>query len=1252
MMGTVVGDSIVDKDATTTPVSSVAVVNDTGISSSSEKSLKNYDADVTENEEFSSEMLVSSSQISLDSIRFMGAGEKKNHNNNNDSSSSSSPRSSSLLVKKKNRKSADELKLVSTNTITSSVVRDSMLSELTINKINIKEMGLIGREHEMEILKSCYHRIVLYDEETEVAAAATDGEENGRERRNAPSPLSQQSNNVSSSRQQQQESRMAVHQSNAMVHHQKELVFIQGYSGVGKTSLAKTLEKETTTTKKKNNKQTGAGRTGAIYVEGKATNSNEPYSGIASVFGQICNQISKNTTTTTTTTIRQDEESSKKDNVRNHDDHDHSMMLRFGSRLSAALGPATKILSDLIPELEDLLKATTTRQRQSSSSSSSGGNTSSHHHHHHHQSDDVENQSDFDAAQKQAKYAFRVLMRELNAVFSPIVIVLDDLQWADESSLKVMDFLISDVQNLNGLMIVGCYRSNEVDDQSLLLKSIRSMRKKQERFHFRVSDIAVESCDIDSVNKMIMAMMSIDDENRTRGLAEVCYKRTGGNPFFLIEFMVMLQDEKLISYNLGLLKWIWDEKEIAEATMSTDNVVDLLQSRMRKMPANVQLLLQYAACLGSTFSASTLDLIWREQSIMGTDYTPDTITGLLEGVVSSNLVEACGGKNNEYRWVHDKVQEAALSLSDIVSPEFQFEIGAALYHSLDGNALDEQIFVVVDLLNKGLVRKRKEFAKLNLRAAEKAKKISAFHSAATYAAKGIELLPSDKWTTHRALTLALYTIGSEVELALGHSETAEIYSNEVLSRKECTLREALPLKMAKSLKLCTVDMKYKEAVEINLGLLKDLGVKLLWTRATTPLQCIRTLIRTIKTAKKAPAPEVVLEKLGRMRDPKHRVIILLLSRLCYACFWSEDHFLHILCICKIVEMTLQYGVCEASPSGFSSLGQMTVILRQDYRAAASFADLALAIQKVFRPSRESETIFLTHAFCLPWTRPLQQFLAPAAEGYALGMRTGDTLFAMWNLPLRHIWLPYALGKPLGPMLEQCPKILSQMEELSQAEQIIPLRMFWQTVLNLVTTPVSKNVDKLEGDIFSSEGFTSKAAVNVGTIHFWQGELLVYYDLEAAAKRAIKDGEKFANLCPGSFISLQEVFHRAIAVFAMAQRTKKRKYRTYANKLANRIDGWVRSGNPNVRHYHLALMAEQAALSKKYDLAEERYKSAISLSARTGHLNDVALINERYAEFLQKELSDERESKYRLGEAIRFYEAWGAFGKAETLQKQL
>lgn len=1056
------------------------------------------------------------------------------------------------------RTKSSELKLMGRSSTIQS--NSQMLSELTINKFDIKSLGLIGRENEIEALRSCYERMV--DEKED----------------DVPHP--------------EKASTQSLIQSQA----HKELVFISGYSGVGKSSLAKTLEKDINATNR------------GVFVEGKfdLNDTDEPYSGIATAFGEICKKLMK-LRESTKVTKRSDPSS-------------------FGSRLSAALGSMTTLLTNLIPELDGMLPMA---RRHSGLSNP--------------------DKYDFEVVQKRVKYAFRVLAAELNAEFSPMVMVLDDLQWADVSSLEVIDFLISDMQNPNALMIVGCYRSNEVDEKSMLFNKMQSLVGRKDKFNFHITDIALSSCDVDSVNKMIMGMMSMDEEERTRGLAEICFKRTEGNPFFLIEFMLMLQSEGLISYNLGLLKWVWDDEKIAATTMSADNVVDLLQGRMRKMTDKVQLLLQYAACLGSTFTLSTLEIIWQRHAVMSSEFSSDTVERLLEVVLESNFIEECG--DQEFHWVHDKIQEAALFLTAKVTPAFQFEIGTALYHSLDAKEFEDQLFDVVDLINKGQVSKRPELAQLNLRAAEKARNISAFQSASKYATNGIGMLPSNKWDAHRSLTLRLYTLGAEVELALGHVEGAETYSNEVLNRKDCSTMEKLPLKMAQAAKICTVDLKFNETIVICLDILKELGCNLVWTRATVPMQAISALMRTIKMAKKAPAPQVLFERLGTMKDPKHRAIMTLIARLGYACYNAENIFLNVLGVCKTVEMTLKYGVNEYSASGLTGLGMMALAVQQDFETATTFAEMGLALQKAVRTSRESEATYIAHTYALAWTKPIQASMAPFEAGYASGMRTGDTTYGMWNLLAHHVWLPYIMGKRLGPILEQCPKLLTQMEEVSQPEQATVLRMFWQMFVNL-TTPSSKHEGKLEGDIFSSEKFVGKGAVYVGTIHLVQGELLVFNDFEGAAKRAMKGGDKFAKLAPGIFFVMIEIFHRAVSLYAMARQTKKRKYKVQANKLARTIEKWMDRGNPNVKYYHLLLSAERAALDKKFDIAEGHYKKAIVLAARTGHMHHAGLCNERYADFLLKQLSNEEEAKYRTKEAIRFYEAWGAVGKVESLQKLL
>ena len=172
-------------------------------------------------------------------------------------------------------------------------------------------------------------------------------------------------------------------------------------------------------------------------------------------------------------------------------------------------------LQELIPELKDILGPYANPKART---------------------EDVMGLSSLAIRQKKWKYAFRLLTRALNSVFSPIVLVLDDLQWSDLSSLQVIDYLISDMQNPNRIMILGCYRSEEVEAGDTLSKSMATLNERKEKFGFNLTEIKLHSCQLDDVNKIIRSKLSINDENETLELAQLCYKRTLGNPFFVLQF--------------------------------------------------------------------------------------------------------------------------------------------------------------------------------------------------------------------------------------------------------------------------------------------------------------------------------------------------------------------------------------------------------------------------------------------------------------------------------------------------------------------------------------------------------------------------------------------------------------------------------------------------------------------------------------------------------------------------------------------
>lgn len=906
------------------------------------------------------------------------------------------------------------------------------LMDLTIDKLEIGSIGLVGRKKEVAMLHDILQRSKKPEEQVDP-------------------------DNVVSIR--------------------NELVVIGGYSGVGKTSLAKAIEKDV------------LDQPNGLFVEGKFDQNvtEEPYSGIAKAFGEICQRI---------------EASENK-----------SLVEDVVKSIVESLGNEVVLLVHLVPELEGILGD------------------------HFNPAIDV----DFDPFNLQNgverwKFAIRTFTRVLCSHFSPFVLLLDDCQWADTSSLNALDYMVSDVQNPNPLIIQICFRSNEVVDDSPFRKKMNSLQERQDKFHFNMTDINLESCNEGDVNEIIMSMMGMEDHaDETKELAHVCYKRTLGNPFFLIQFMMMLKEEDLITFNFGLLKWVWKVQEIEDATMSTTNVVDLLQNRMRRLDAETQRFAQYAACLGASFLTPTLRLVWDKQALTSSEEVVDSMLALME---DEKLIEV--GGFNSYRWVHDKVQEAALSLSDSKGiDELKFEIGTILFQSLSEKQVEDQLFDVVDLINKGGVTGNAEFATLNLKAAKKARSMSGHYSASRYVGRGLHQLKNDDWVGNKQMLLELYTIGVEMEITLGNGVKAEEYSHAIVSRDDFTAMEKLPIQIAMLGKMCYLDMNFDEAIDLALKMLKELDYSMIWNKKTLPFQAISCLMKTVKMAKKEPGLKKMAEQLKPMKDPRHRALMKLVGAICYAAYMAERTFLNAVGIAKMVELTLQYGVDELSGlgkdsrwqycsksalthqtthAGFTGFGMILVALKEDFELARVFAESGLGLRKI-APLQEGATIFNAYTLVLPWKIPLQSCSAHLNRAYGLAMRSGDVPYAMWALLSYLVWVPYTMGKSLTSIIKEIPKILAQMDEFCTPLHEGILKILYQHMLILASTSRKK---ELEGDVFSRRKFTDKHPGQIAHVHFAEGEILLFTDIEAAAERAVKHGDKFARLFPGvPFVMLGE-----------------------------------------------------------------------------------------------------------------------------------
>ncbi|CAJ1947191.1 unnamed protein product [Cylindrotheca closterium] len=1029
-----------------------------------------------------------------------------------------------------------------------SKLAQARLSELTINKLKIHSVGMIGREKETELLRIRLRTLI------QQANDATDDGENAQSHNNGI-----QTSKV-----------------------KKELVLIRGFAGVGKTTLARTISKDVNST------------ANGFFAEGKFDlddDRDQPYSGIAKAYSGLIQELWRT---------------------------DRDMLLKIGKQLSEDLGSEVEPLTFMIPELEDAVI------QQSTSSFSEGG---------------------MEGLQDRWKYSFRLLTRLLSAQMKPLVLLIDDLQWADPASLDLIECLITDTQNVNPLMVIGCYRSNEVNEDSNLSKTMESLMDRKLDFGFDISEVAVESFGGNEVNQMVMKMMDIDDEESTRDLAELCFQRTLGNPFFVIEFMSMLQREDLVTFNLGTMKWSYDIRTIADTTVSTANVVELLESRMQKMPADVRLLLQLVACLGPTWRVPIVETLWKNLAIVQSKgFEVVAVSTLIEYIEGEMLVEGCGGV--KYRWVHDKVQEAAISLVETDERTMKFEMGKLLYLNLQGKELDDGLFDVTDLISNGVGGQSPDFASLCLKAGKRAMRLSAFLSSTRYVKNGIGMLPDNCWTTLQSLTLELYTLGAEVELALGHVEESKNYCSAVLSQDDIELSAKIPLRIIEIRRLSTVEIKYSETVKTCLALLKDMKYKFIWSRRLITLQAVSTLSSTIKAVKKQPKDFYLNPK--RM-DDRYKTIVEILNRLQYSSFHTQNIMQLILCSCHIVQLTLKHGLCEYSAKEIATLGNLEILVFQRRNNAAMFRELALSTQSHFGRPRACQAIFNVHAYSMVWLVPMQQCKEIYYEAYIKGMRNGEVDYAMWCLAYHFGYLPYVLGKPIDQIVGECPNVTMAMEEVSQTSQANAAKCYWQMWIILQNPQPNGYAISLKGEIHSIEACAGDPFL-LAVHDYIECQLLLFYDDPSAADRAISGAKVFSKISPGVPDVMIETFHRGICLYVAARRTMKRKYKQHAIKIRKQIHKWKKDGVVNVVDYCIFLDAEHAALEGKYEEAESHYKKAIQFVARSGHLHHAGLFNELYSDFLWRERNDKEEARYHLQEAMRYYNDWGAYGVVERLRK--
>ncbi|MGA8058083.1 MAG: AAA family ATPase, partial [Candidatus Binataceae bacterium] len=487
-----------------------------------------------------------------------------------------------------------------------------------------------------------------------------------------------------------------------------------------------------------------------------------------------------------------------------------------------------------------------------------------------------------------AENRFLSVFRAFLGVFArkehPLALFLDDLQWLDAATLKLIEHIIvhPDVRHL---LLIGAYRDNEVSPSHPLMLTLDSIRKTSTM----VRNIVLTPLSLDDVGQLIADSVR-EERALVEPLARLVYEKTAGNPFFVIQFLTALAAERLVEFEPHTAAWRWDVARI-RAHGITDNVVDLLIGKLKRLPDNTREALKQLACLGNRANIATVVIVHGRSE-------EETHSDLREAVREGFVVLSDGS----YEFVHDRIHEAAYSLIRVEDrAKVHLRIGRLLIAAMPADKIAERIFNLVNQFNRGAAlisdpNEKQRVAELNLHAGRKAKASTAYAAACIYLSIGISLLDREDWESRYDLAFNLWLLRAECEFLCGNFAEAETLISEVLERAASKADKAAAYRLR--IELHIIKSEHTKAVDTALECLRLFAIQL---AAHPTWEQVRSECEKVWQTLGERSIESLID-LPSMTDPEIQAAMRVLSVL-YSSAFSIDIKLFYLCICHTVNLT-------------------------------------------------------------------------------------------------------------------------------------------------------------------------------------------------------------------------------------------------------------------------------------------------------------------------------------------------------------
>jgi predicted ATPase/class 3 adenylate cyclase/putative methionine-R-sulfoxide reductase with GAF domain len=839
----------------------------------------------------------------------------------------------------------------------------------------------------------------------------------------------------------------------------------------------------------------------------------------------------------------------------------------------------------------------------------------------------------------------------------PLVLFLDDLQWVDAASLSLLKQILL-APELGHLLVIGAYRDNEVTPAHPLMLAIDEIR----RGGAAVTGIVLRPLDLANLRHLLADTLGTSPEDTT-ALAELLLAKTQGNPFFARELLRTLHAEGLLAPGQGeggAPRFTWDLRQI-RAVQITDNVVDLMASKIGHLPEATRRVLMLAAAYGNEVDLRGLALSHgRSQRETAEDLWPALEAGLVIPLDDAYQVAALDVEGLEdslrvrYRFAHDRIQQAAYaSIPASERAAVHWGLGRKLEARSTPAEREERLFDIVQHLNSGSEQarsaaERDELAELNLRAARRAKGSAAFRAANEHARTGLSLLGDGGPGRRHELWRALAEEAAESAYVITDYEQMDGWIDLVLRHAKDDL-DTLKVHETR-IHAMNARLKPLEAIETARSFLRRIGITLPLELTMADVQ--KELARTRKALEKTRVRD--LERLPGMTAPKMAAAVRIMARI-YSSAYIASPLLFIVMVLKQVRLVAKYGNTAASPLAYGVYGLLLAGLADDVRAAYQFGTLADRLKE--RPDAAPFRAQATHLFnCHTrfWAEPLEECSRGEARAYQIGLETGELEYGCYGA---HVSSKYAYmhGAELGALRVSMGQYTEAMRRHGQHIAWTSHASWEQAVTNL-STPVDRPWE-LCGPAFDEEEMFPRLEASkdrMAISNAWLNKLLLSYmfgrwdDAVAAAETGAGYLDSVLSQMDVPLHGFYEALSRLARCGPDAGAAERRAVLRGTAAGVKRLEKWARRSPQNFAHKHALLSAERARVAGDDSAARELYDRAAALAREARFLSEEALAYEVAARFYlgrgQPELA-----RHYLQDAHYAYLRWGAVSKVRHLR---